>query len=372
MKNPKILFIMQLPPPVHGASMVNQSIKESKKINQSFDCHYVNLTTASDVNDIGKSGLRKYAKSLFIYFEVLIKIILNRYNLVYITLSPLGIAFYKDAFLVIMLKFFGCKLVFHLHGKGIKKSSEKSSLNRRIYKLVFSKVNIIQLSPILYEDIKQIVSKRKVWFVANGIKENSRTESKIKRTNNQILYLSNMQESKGSFTLLKAAKILKDKGIDFHVNFIGKWHNNEEYKQTWTRYYQENHLSNNVTYLGPKYGAEKESFFEKASCFVLPTYYKNECFPISILEAMSFGLPVVSTNEGAISEIIDNDCNGFIIDKHNPENLANKLLELLKNKNLREKFGKNAKLKFDKNYTMKNFEYNFCKTLVDINNNQKV
>ena len=43
---PKILFIMHMPPPVHGAAMVGQYIHDSKLINREFDCHYFNLTTA--------------------------------------------------------------------------------------------------------------------------------------------------------------------------------------------------------------------------------------------------------------------------------------------------------------------------------------
>ena len=42
----KILFIMHMPPPVHGAAMVGQYIHDSKLINDKFDSHYINLTTA--------------------------------------------------------------------------------------------------------------------------------------------------------------------------------------------------------------------------------------------------------------------------------------------------------------------------------------
>ena len=57
--NPTILFILHLPPPVHGAAMMGKYIHDSKLINTSFDCHYINLTTAKDLADIGKVGIRK-------------------------------------------------------------------------------------------------------------------------------------------------------------------------------------------------------------------------------------------------------------------------------------------------------------------------
>ena len=55
----KILFILHLPPPVHGASTVGQYIHDSEIINSTFECYYLNLTLAKDLNDIGKGGIRK-------------------------------------------------------------------------------------------------------------------------------------------------------------------------------------------------------------------------------------------------------------------------------------------------------------------------
>lgn len=56
---PSILFILHMPPPVHGAAMMGKYIHDSKMINEAFDCHYINLATAKDIKDIGKVGLKK-------------------------------------------------------------------------------------------------------------------------------------------------------------------------------------------------------------------------------------------------------------------------------------------------------------------------
>ena len=45
---------MHMPPPVHGASMMGKYIHDSKLIDQTFDCRYINLTLAKDLSDIGK------------------------------------------------------------------------------------------------------------------------------------------------------------------------------------------------------------------------------------------------------------------------------------------------------------------------------
>ena len=71
MMKPKILFIMHMPPPVHGAAMVGQYIHDSEMINGEFESHYINLTTAKNLQDIGKGGMSK----LFDFFTLLNKII---------------------------------------------------------------------------------------------------------------------------------------------------------------------------------------------------------------------------------------------------------------------------------------------------------
>ena len=52
-KYSKVLFILHMPPPVHGASMVGKYIHDSKIINNAFECHYLNLALAKDLDDIG-------------------------------------------------------------------------------------------------------------------------------------------------------------------------------------------------------------------------------------------------------------------------------------------------------------------------------
>ena len=54
---PRILFILHLPPPIHGAAMMGKYIQESELINSSFDCFCINLATAGSLSDIGQSGL---------------------------------------------------------------------------------------------------------------------------------------------------------------------------------------------------------------------------------------------------------------------------------------------------------------------------
>lgn len=87
---------MHMPPPVHGASMVGQFIHDSKLINSSFDCHYVNLAVATRLEDVGKGGWHKAKGVLKKLMDVRKAVKSVKPDLVYITPNSAGIPFYKD------------------------------------------------------------------------------------------------------------------------------------------------------------------------------------------------------------------------------------------------------------------------------------
>lgn len=167
---PKILFIMHMPPPLHGAAMVGQYIHDSEIINEKYECHYINLTTAKNLQDIGKVGVRK----LFDFFKLL-KIIRRavknvKPQLVYVTPNACGGAFYKDFVVVEMLKRLGCKVVVHYHNKGVATRQDRR-LDNALYRRFFKGIKVILLSECLYSDVKKYVKREDVFVCPNGIPE---------------------------------------------------------------------------------------------------------------------------------------------------------------------------------------------------------
>ena len=217
-----VLFILHYPPPVHGAAMVGQYIRESKLINEAFDCRYINLGTSLSIDEIGKSGLAKWKR----YFRILGQTVTNLTNfkpdLVYVTLTASGNGFYKDALVVLLVKAFRKKIVFHFHNKGVKLHQDKW-FDNALYTLVFRNSKVIILSEHLYPDIEKYVPKERVYFCANGIPENNAIRPKVKNQKDkiEILFLSNLIVSKGVFVLLETCRLLQQKKLPFNCTFIG-------------------------------------------------------------------------------------------------------------------------------------------------------
>jgi glycosyltransferase involved in cell wall biosynthesis len=170
-------------------------------------------------------------------------------------------------------------------------------------------------------------------------------------------------ESKGVYVLLDACVILKKRQIPFRCIFIGG-EGDITANQFFEKVSQWN-LKDEVEYQGKKYGFDKEDAFGKANIFAFPTYYHNETFGLVNLEAMQHSLPVISTFEGAIPEVVIDGVNGFLVPQQNVEALADKLEILIGNRKLRNEMGLAGKKRYEEKYTLAIFENRICEILMD-------
>ncbi len=361
MKKNKILFILHLPPPVHGAAMMGKYIQESKIINTKFNCKYINLTLAKDIQDIGKTGIIKLYNFITQLSRIKKEIKIFKPDLCYVTPNAKGGAFYKDFIVILLLKAMHQKVVIHYHNKGVA-IKQNNFFDNFLYKIFFKNLKVILLAEQLFSDIQKYVDKKNVYYCPNGIPQQTKNIIKIRHEDFNILFLSNMMKEKGVWDLVNACKILKNKGKVFTCSFVGKWSDITEHE-----FQKQIHLANLEEILipyGPQYGAQKAPYFQKADCFILPSH--NECFPLTLLEAMEQGITCISTNEGGIPSIIEDKKTGYIIPKQSPEDLANKIEELMLHPEKCTSMGEAGKRKFEKEFTLHTFECHITEILSDI------
>ena len=364
-KKPRILLVGTLPPPVHGSAVVSQQIKDSKLINETFDCDWVNLSTSRRMDEIGKTTLAKPFRFLGALCKEFWLLLTHRYDLCYLAITCHGGGFLKDSPFVLMTKLFRRKIVIHQHNKGMA-----NDLNRWPYRwllpLCYRNTKVILLSGYLYPDIEKVVPKENVVICPNGIKindsvnanHNSKSETlKMETECNRVprlLFLSNLIESKGVLVLLDALKILKDKGYSFICDFVGGETKEIDAKR-FNEEVEKRCLNKIAIYQGRKYGEEKEEIFDKCDVFTLPT--SNDCFPLVLLEAMAHHAALVSTPVGGIPDIIADGKNGIICKEKNPGALAIALEKLITDADLRSKMGEDGYKKLKEQFTEDTFLY---------------
>ncbi|MDD2653615.1 MAG: glycosyltransferase family 4 protein [Candidatus Omnitrophica bacterium] len=337
------------------------------QLNKYFNLDTISINTSRKLNEVEKLSLTKICVFFSIVSKLVRKLLLNRFCFCYFSLAPTGIAFYKDMIFVLLLRIFHVKRLYHLHGKGV--SLKKDFLHKLLYKYCFNKSKVILVSQSLFYDIKDYIDKKNVFVLPNAIHntlKDSEFEKIIKKRSFKeradLLFLSNITRNKGAFFALEAAQILKNNGLNFKFYFVGEWKDvsSEEFFDK----VEQCNLKNEVKYLGFKTGKDKSFILEESDIFVYPTY--NDIFGIVNLEAMEYGLPIISTDEGAIPEIVEDNVTGFIIPKKNGPSLSKKIETLIRDKQLRIKMGTQGRKKFLANYTFDKFEEN----LIDIFNKE--
>jgi len=364
----KILFFIKTPPPVTGATLMNQRVHDSQLLRDNFSIRSICISYAGSVENLGRIGLKKAFTIIRVFMRVFNELLFHRPHLVYFQISPLGVAFIRDLLFVSVIRMFRVKIVFHLHGKGIDIEAQKK-WKKALYKYAFKGQSIICLSHLLTYDIQKVYNG-KAYIVNNGIPDVSEkfkviTASKVNPTP-KVLFLSNLIISKGIIDFLDALEILNKKGIPFHGLIVGAEANLS--KQQLLSEIVSRNISEVVTYLGSIYGEEKSNIILNSHVLVHPT--KEDCFPGVLLESMQSGIPIIATVEGAISDIVDDGVTGFLVDKSSPAAIAEKIQILIDNPALRKRMGIAGRKKYEEKYTLAHFESNLNNVFFEVLNSE--
>jgi len=357
----KILFLSPMPPPYYGSSMSSEMclgiLKQSKK----FEVRNVKLNFATETN-----GLVPKWKKIFNFFNTIKKILFELKNfkpdLVYFVPATTSFGLIRDYLFVRKIKrYYNGKILFHIRSRMI---NWDSYFGRKMYEGIFIKEMAIVLDECLKEDLRDLILDKNIFVLPNAIKnEFSDIEfekiifSRRKNDKFRILFLSNMDESKGWFKLLEACKSLKDFDLDFECNFIGAWSGPKDEKKFYS-FVKKNSLNNFVNYLGVKINKEKNDVLKKSDVLVFPTEYKLETFGRVIIEGMMFGLPVIANRIASIPNIIQDKKTGFILKENSPGEIGGYIMKL-KNRKLREKMGIAGRKRFLKNYEIGGYKKKF-------------
>jgi len=320
-----------------------------------------------------------FLKEIFSYFEILTLLLKIRPDVVHVNSSKAGgiagAAVWDYRFLTLNFK---VKTIFTAHGWAFHESRKKwqiflIKLFTKITCFYYSKIICVSEFDRLSAIKNHIAPQRKLITIHNGIdvdeykflpreiaQEKLFEMCKISHMRNftQNIIIGTIGEftkNKGQKYLIDAAEKLKIKKLKFKILIIG-W--GEEFENLKLKI---ENLKLEETIFLIKDLASPSNFLKAFDIFVLPSL--KEGLPYTLLEAGLAELPIVATNIGGIPEIIGHD-EGILVEPANPDALAEKIEELMKNPERRKTLGINlwhkivAEFSLDKmlNATMTTYE----------------
>ena len=243
--------------------------------------------------------------------------------------------FHHASFRARFAKLFGKKVVMHMHGGGFKDYYKQ---DEAFIKNQLSKIDgVIALSQSWKEFYSDIIGAKNVYVIPNVIPEPRIFEKENNEVFN-LLYLGHIYKAKGIFDLVEMIN-------EHHNEYVGKlmlhigggMYEEEKMKQ----YISDHNLKDVITMHGWVVGDEKARLLSNADAFILPSYTEGQ--PVSIIEAMSYGLPILSTNVGGIPEMIEANVNGFLFEPGDKETMATSINKLITDHELRESLSQKSK-----------------------------
>lgn len=219
-----------------------------------------------------------------------------------------------------------------------------------------NKIGFVANTPRSYFCKLHSFPEERTFYVYNGIPDNNiinqrNLKSSKGEGNIHLICVGTLCERKNQIGILKSLALLPvEKQQRFTLTLVG----DGEMRQQLEEYAQQ--LSSKINFIGNTKNVD--NYLIQADCFIL--FSKNEGLPISIIEAMRAGLPIISTKIAGIPELVEDGKNGYLVEP-NTEELANLLLKILKEYPDLKQMGKKSRKLFEQKFTKEKMLHTYCK-----------
>lgn len=249
------------------------------------------------------------------------------------------ISFYRKYFIFIFLKYvLKRKIIYHIHGGAYHEFySNSNKLVKALIKNMLTNTDaIICLSEYWKKYFLETFNIKNIFILNNAINKPNIKNLKQNHEILNFLYLGKISKSKGIFDLIEVINDNKEY-LNAKIKFTIAGNEDIPLINKLINKYQIAHI---VNYIGWIEGNQKTKLLIENDISILPSY--NEGLPITLLESMSYKMPIIATAVGGIPEILKDNYNGITIIPGNKENIFQSIDFFIKNKSRINDYGNNS------------------------------
>jgi glycosyltransferase involved in cell wall biosynthesis len=347
---PGILIVGQTPPPYGGqALMIEELVRADFRTIRTY---HVRMGFSDSMSALGRVGVRKILHLVSVVMRALQLRFRHKVRVLYYPpAGPTPAAILRDLVLLLALRPFFRRVVFHFHAAGISDYllSQPAPL-RLLAQAAYGRPDAaIQISALSPGDAA-FFRARRVAIIPNGLTDAAPPNFPGVGSSEtaRVLFVGAISEVKGTMLLLEAARELAARRTDFSVSLMGEFIS-PTYERRIREFCRASGLDGVVSFLGLRVGDAKWDVFRDSDILCLPSFL--ESFGNVLVEAMMFQLPVVATPVGGIPDIVDHEVTGLLAG-HSPSSLAEALERLIADRGLREAMGRAGRQRYLERFTL--------------------
>ncbi|EKD45975.1 MAG: hypothetical protein ACD_69C00063G0003 [uncultured bacterium] len=343
MKKNNILFVVPCQPGIGGVATISSLLLE-----EYTDIPNIRFFDATKISCRWKNVL-----SRFLLMLKVVKYCIYNHNSKILTFCGADASFWEKVVWALISRLFGVHLyVIMVAGDFPVFYSRLSSKVKFIIKRVLKNVIIGAQSKSWSEFFCSVFPYSEVRVVSAGVDTKFFIPTRETKSKNNtyvtILYVGWIIAYKGIYDILSAVKILQSKVNGFVVELVGPFYEDVEKVRN---VIDDFGIHENVILYGPIQSRELlRDKYQAAEVFILPSHFEG--FPCVLLEALSSGLPCIGTKVGGIPDILDDGKCGILVAKQSPEELADAMLKMIKDVELRIRIGEQSRERAVRNYSL--------------------
>jgi glycosyltransferase involved in cell wall biosynthesis len=227
----------------------------------------------------------------------------------------------------------GCAVIVHAHGGNLGTWLSKP-LARQILRLSMRPANVVvAVWSAGQVALSEVLGDERVRLIVNGVDLSRFGEPQPAHAPPRLLYVGLLTPRKGVLDLIEASRMLRHEGVEHELVLLGGTPDEgpEAAKPVLAA------VEGNASLLGTRPPEDMPAAYASADVFCLPSWW--EAMPLSVLEAMAAGLPVVASDVGDVARIVADGETGFVVPPSSPQELANALRKLLIDSDLSHRMG---------------------------------